>query len=251
MEEPKDDIKLTPKQKRFCEEYMVDLNASAAAIRAGYSEKTCAEIGYENLRKPQIRAYLDAQLQEKSLGAEETTKLISDIARGSLNDYFVVKQVERHTTIDKPLAELITEIEAEIDFEEEYASLASLSERELLNHMANQESRRKQILRYKLKLKRDPGATEKVPGPMELVEVAELDMVKLVNDKERGRIKSITETRYGINVEMYAADAALRDIAKMHGNFEKHNKQKTDLRLSVDMSKEEAATILEALKDKI
>ena len=45
---------LTSKQARFVEEYLVDLNATSAAIRAGYSEKTAATIGHENLRKPKI-----------------------------------------------------------------------------------------------------------------------------------------------------------------------------------------------------
>ncbi|WP_211657543.1 terminase small subunit [Parapedobacter composti] len=40
---------MTDKQKRFCEEYLVDLNATQAAIRAGYSENTAKEIAYENL----------------------------------------------------------------------------------------------------------------------------------------------------------------------------------------------------------
>lgn len=46
--------KLTDKQDAFCREYIKDLNATKAAIRAGYSEKTASEIGFENLRKPQI-----------------------------------------------------------------------------------------------------------------------------------------------------------------------------------------------------
>lgn len=50
---------LTPKQDRFIQEYLKDLNATQAAIRAGYSEKTASEVGYENLRKPQIAAEID------------------------------------------------------------------------------------------------------------------------------------------------------------------------------------------------
>jgi len=46
--------KLTPKQKRFVEEYLVDRNATQAAIRAGYSKKTAGQIGDENLKKPEI-----------------------------------------------------------------------------------------------------------------------------------------------------------------------------------------------------
>lgn len=45
---------MTPKQERFVAEYLIDLNATQAAIRAGYSAKTAAEMGYENLSKPQI-----------------------------------------------------------------------------------------------------------------------------------------------------------------------------------------------------
>jgi phage terminase small subunit len=45
---------LTPKQKRFVEEYLIDLNATQAAIRAGYSAKTAFAIGFENLRKPKV-----------------------------------------------------------------------------------------------------------------------------------------------------------------------------------------------------
>ena len=46
--------KLTAKQERFVEEYLVDLNATRAAIRAGYSENTAAAVGCENLTKPNI-----------------------------------------------------------------------------------------------------------------------------------------------------------------------------------------------------
>lgn len=50
---------LTAKQKIFCEEYIIDWNATRAAIAAGYSENTAAAIGYENLRKPYIQTYIE------------------------------------------------------------------------------------------------------------------------------------------------------------------------------------------------
>jgi phage terminase small subunit len=49
---------LTSKQQMFCEYYIENWNASDAARRAGYSENTCGEIGYENLKKPQIKEYI-------------------------------------------------------------------------------------------------------------------------------------------------------------------------------------------------
>ncbi|MBE6723145.1 MAG: terminase small subunit [Ruminococcaceae bacterium] len=57
---------MTNKQKRFCEEYLIDLNATQAAVRAGYSTSTAGAIGAENLKKPQIRACIDKALAEQS-----------------------------------------------------------------------------------------------------------------------------------------------------------------------------------------
>lgn len=57
---------LTAKQKRFVEEYLIDLNATQAAIRAGYSARCAGEIGHENLRKPQIAAEIEKAQAERS-----------------------------------------------------------------------------------------------------------------------------------------------------------------------------------------
>lgn len=54
--------KLAEKQKRFVEEYLIDLNATQAAIRAGYSPDSAKEIGSENLTKPNIRARIDKSI---------------------------------------------------------------------------------------------------------------------------------------------------------------------------------------------
>ena len=55
---------LTDKQKRFCEEYLIDLNATQAAIRAGYSRTSAGQIGEQNLKKHDIQVYLSARQQE-------------------------------------------------------------------------------------------------------------------------------------------------------------------------------------------
>ncbi len=57
---------LTPKQERFVEEYLIDLNASQAAIRAGYSPKSAKDIGQQLLAKTHIRARVDIALAERS-----------------------------------------------------------------------------------------------------------------------------------------------------------------------------------------
>lgn len=57
---------MTKKQKIFVEEYLIDLNATQAAIRAGYSPDTAYSIGQENLKKPEIKARIDKAIAERS-----------------------------------------------------------------------------------------------------------------------------------------------------------------------------------------
>jgi phage terminase small subunit len=58
--------KFTPKQEIFCQEYLIDLNATQAAIRAGYSPLTASAIATENLTKLNIRARIDKAMAERS-----------------------------------------------------------------------------------------------------------------------------------------------------------------------------------------
>ena len=58
--------KLTAKQKKFVEEYLIDLNATQAAIRAGYSTESAKEIGCENLTKPNVKVEIDKAIEERS-----------------------------------------------------------------------------------------------------------------------------------------------------------------------------------------
>lgn len=57
---------LTKKQKRFVEEYLIDLNATQAAIRAGYSPDTAQQMGSENLSKPVIKNAIDRGIADRS-----------------------------------------------------------------------------------------------------------------------------------------------------------------------------------------
>lgn len=66
--------KLTPKQKRFVAEYLVDLNATQAAIRAGYSEKRASEIGYQLLQKTTVQAEIRKAMADR----EERTGVTQD-----------------------------------------------------------------------------------------------------------------------------------------------------------------------------
>lgn len=62
--------KLTEKQALFVAEYLVDLNATKAAIRAGYSEKTAYSIGQENLKKPEVAGAIAKEAQKRVVSAQ-------------------------------------------------------------------------------------------------------------------------------------------------------------------------------------
>ena len=77
---------LTEKQKRFANEYLIDLNATQAAIRAGYSKKTAQQIASENLLKPVIKKYIDEQMAKKEsqliAKQDEVLKYLTAVLRG-------------------------------------------------------------------------------------------------------------------------------------------------------------------------
>lgn len=100
--------KLNEKQKRFCEEYLIDLNATQAAIRAGYSEKTAErasdwinEAGQEkpsSKYKPELREYIDKRIEsirsDRTADAQEVVEYLTSVMRGkSESEEIVLKGV--------------------------------------------------------------------------------------------------------------------------------------------------------------
>lgn len=68
--------KLNNKQQRFVDEYLIDLNATQSAIRAGYSKRTAQRIGSENLSKPLIAEAIQSAMAERSKRTEITTDAV-------------------------------------------------------------------------------------------------------------------------------------------------------------------------------
>ena len=75
--------KLTIKQEKFVEEYLIDLNATQAAIRAGYSKSTAQQIGSENLLKPLIA---EAVQKARSLMSERALVTQEMVVKGLLKE---------------------------------------------------------------------------------------------------------------------------------------------------------------------
>ena len=79
--------KLTPKQEAFVREYMIDLNATQAAIRAGYSEKTANRIGAENLSKPVIQEAIRVQRTAQEVRTKiSADRVLRELARVAFAD---------------------------------------------------------------------------------------------------------------------------------------------------------------------
>lgn len=99
--------KMTAKQKRFCDEYLIDLNATQAAIRAGYSKKSAKQVANENLTKPYLKKYIEERMKEKedSLIAkqDEVLKYLTSVMRGeSSSSVLALCGDGMQEVIDKP-----------------------------------------------------------------------------------------------------------------------------------------------------
>lgn len=77
---------LTERQRRFCEEYLIDGNASQAAIRAGYSKRNSTVVSTTLMKNPQVQAHLKKLLDElhsaKVADAQEVLEYLTSIMRG-------------------------------------------------------------------------------------------------------------------------------------------------------------------------
>lgn len=100
---------LRPKQEAFVREYLVDLNATQAAIRAGYSAKTAGQIGDENLKKPQIRARIDELINKRAekleLDAQWVLTKLKDVAERCLTEVEPILEFDRHSRSMEPTGE--------------------------------------------------------------------------------------------------------------------------------------------------
>lgn len=93
--------KMTERQKRFCEEYLIDLNATQAAIRAGYSPKTAQEQGSKLLSKVIVRARIDNELAERSKRTGVTAdRIVRELARIAFVSAPDVINLDKATVVD-------------------------------------------------------------------------------------------------------------------------------------------------------
>ncbi len=90
--------KLTAKQQRFCTEYLIDCNATQAAIRSGYSEKTAGRIGSRLLKDNNVKIFIESKLEEiqgeRVADAKEVMEYLTNVLRGTTKAEIVVVEGE-------------------------------------------------------------------------------------------------------------------------------------------------------------
>lgn len=148
---------MNKKQEVFVSEYLKCWNASEAARRAGYSERTAYAIGSELLRKPEVEAAIQARLAEVHMSADEALKLTADIARGDVAQLMDISSVGFNLDMAKAKELGLTRLIKKV-------------KQKTTTHIAKSES-----------------------------------------DEDREVVE--------LEVELYDAQAALRDILKLHGKF--------------------------------
>ena len=107
--------KLTDKQQRFCEEYLCDLNATQAAIRAGYSEKTAGQIGEQNLKKLEIQETISqlqaARSERVGVTADMVLQELAKIGFSNIQDYLNGDlSIKDLTSIERQKADAVASI---------------------------------------------------------------------------------------------------------------------------------------------
>jgi phage terminase small subunit len=115
---------LNNKQEAFIREYLIDFNATQAAIRAGYSKRTAGVIGCENLTKPNISEAIKKHISEKTMTSDEVLTRLADMGRGNLADLMdvttsgftieLMKKDEAGNLIVKPETKLIKKIKQKV-----------------------------------------------------------------------------------------------------------------------------------------
>ena len=215
---PTQPVPLTDKQQRFVEEYMVDLNATQAAIRAGYSQDTAGSIGHENLKKPEIQL----ALQQARLEQQKRTAITAD---GALREAWNIA-----TADTRELVELKTGC-CRCCYGEGHQYQRTLLEmntdREKWIDKGNDPSAFDEKGGVGFNPLRAPHPECPNCGGDGHARVVLKD-TRYLSEKAVALYAGAKETQFGIEVKMQDKGAALEKLFKHLGLYEEDNKQRTD-----------------------
>lgn len=220
---------LPDKRARFIDEYLLCLNKTKAAFRAGYAPEFAGQEGHRLYKNAEIRAEIDRRLAEAGMPSQEAVKRMSDVASTRLNDFFKIESRQGYEQVPMYLSVLVEKKKEEVEFIQEFAGKNGIALAGMEGPTAMGKrlaAAQQELLELELeKLAHGPDAEKLVAGKPIVYEVAELDLVALARADQQGLLKTFKQGKDGISVELCAPDAALRDILRMHGMYEKDNRQ--------------------------
>lgn len=194
-----DEVKpLTRKQKVFVANFLKCWNASKAARDAGYSEKTAYAIGSELLRKPEIKAAIDAAVEQIQMSANEAILRNSEVGRADLGNFF--KVIDEWTFYPLPSDEILEYREVEVEEGKD-------------------------------------GKSPKMQTSYRVRKVV-LDTDKLVDPRYSHLVKKFTDSpKNGLGIELYDAQAARKLAMQLAGKLTDRVDVKTDGALTITIQR--------------
>ena len=123
---------MTPKQQKFCDEYIKTGNATQSAINAGYSKKTAKQIGQQNLTKLDLKAYIDERLKqledERIADANEVMKFLTSVMRGEVTEPVAILDGDGKQKVVNLQPNVQTRKSAAVDIGKRYALFTDKTE---------------------------------------------------------------------------------------------------------------------------
>ena len=123
---------MTPKQQKFCDEYIKTGNATQAAIFAGYSQKTAKQIGQQNLTKLDLKVYIDERLKqledERIADADEVMKFLTSVMRGEVTEPVAILDGDGKQKVVNLQPNVQTRKSAAVDLGKRYALFTDKTE---------------------------------------------------------------------------------------------------------------------------
>jgi phage terminase small subunit len=209
---------LEPRQRKFVRTYIMEPNATKAAVKAGYSEKTARQMGTENLSKPVIKLAIEAGFSEQVMQQQQVLGRTADVAAGTMEDFLSIERV-KYTEVQflEPFEALDMVADAIASAEERLESAAG----EQLEWWTEEMRRLRRLKRKCDRAINAPPSEKEGPTSVAIdLEWKERVVVRLDFEKAReaGKlhlVKKMKETKYGLEIELYDA-AAARELLGKH-----------------------------------
>jgi phage terminase small subunit len=219
----------TVQQQKFAEAFCLSLNATKAALTAGYSEKTARQQASRLLTNVYIKTLIQHSLASAGADPGEIAARWDRIARVDLSDFYTRQRVEYTPKIEKPLREVVEEYRRYVEFEQ---AVAIRTEELISDRKARLKYRRTQarlmlprelkLLRLEMELENDPDGVRVVDGPTRLRDELRLDLVKAQELGVLDLAKGINDSRNGSGLTLRDADSALDKLAQWRGMLKNH-----------------------------